>query len=598
MCARAKSGEPPKLHHCYKNWEGSSTSMEKDIIVEGFRRSVEIHGVKYIRLIADGDSSTYKSILGAAPYGNQVVQKVECRNHVLRNYCGRLREIATQTRREHSVPAELKKLILQRAARLRRGVATAIKVRSSEEQLSLHQRTQNLEKDIRNGPSHVFGEHRSCSSYFCSGPKPGEINYVDRLRTCGLFAEVLTAMGRVASNASSLIHDVDNNVAEHVNSVVAKFVGGKRVDYSKKRSYTGRCFGAALAFNSPGRFHYKLHKAFCQKSPGKYTKTHVKLHEARLSATRKQRLSKQPRCKRALQKAVPSSRPGPDADYGPAAQQPDMEQKTLEIACETFVNSLVLSEEQRDELEIETRGQADSPRWKDERRKRLTASSFGRVCKMKPTTSCECTVACLLYTFVCTPAMQYGRDNEPKAIERLETDKGVNVKKCGLFVDREYPYLAATPDGLVGEDTVVEVKCPENSKDLTPLEGVQKKKIAFCEEVEIGGAKTGAIALKKSSNHWYQVQGQLHITGRTNCLFVVWTRKDISVEIITRDDEFWNNKMIKQLQKFYTFCLLPELVDPRRSRSMPIRDPDYIQNAKKKKAEANAKIKKKQTAPN
>lgn len=95
---------------------------------------------------------------------------------------------------------------------------------------------------------------------------------------------------------------------------------------------------------------------------------------------------------------------------------------------------------------------------------------------MKPTTSCECTVACLLYTFACTPAMQYGRDNEPKAIERLETDKGVNVKKCGLFVDREYPYLAATPDGLVGEDTVVEVKCPENSKDLTPLEGVQKKK--------------------------------------------------------------------------------------------------------------------------
>ncbi|KAG0417891.1 hypothetical protein HPB47_005279, partial [Ixodes persulcatus] len=161
----------------------------------------------------------------------------------------------------------------------------------------------------------------------------------------------------------------------------------------------------------------------------------------------------------------------------------------LEIACETFVNSLVLSEEQRDELEIETRGQADSPRWKDERRKR-------------------------------PPLRLYGRDNEPKAIERLETDKGVNVKKCGLFVDREYPYLAATPDGLVGEDTVVEVKCPENSKDLTPLEGVQKKKIAFCEEVEIGGAKTGAIALKKSSNHWYQVPGQLHITGRTNCLFV------------------------------------------------------------------------------
>ncbi|CAN7937485.1 unnamed protein product [Ixodes hexagonus] len=278
------------------------------------------------------------------------------------------------------------------------------------------------------------------------------------------------------------------------------------------------------------------------------------------------------------------------------ARQGTNNSEKLKIACETFVNSLDLSEEQRDELEIETRGQADCPRWKDERRKRLTASSFGRVCKIKPTTSCECTVACLLYTFVCTPAMQYGRDNEPKVIERLETDKGVSVQKCGLFVDREYPYLAATPDGLVGEDTVVEVKCPENSNYLTPLEGVQRKKIAFCEEVEIGGVKTGAIALKNSSNHWYQVQGQLNITRRANCLFVVWTQKDMSVEIIIRDDEFWNNKMIKQLDKFYTFCLLPELVDPRRSRSMSIRDPDYIQNAKKN-AGANVKSKKKRTVP-
>lgn len=155
---------------------------------------------------------------------------------------------------EPSVPAELKKLIVQRAARLRRGVTTEIKARSSKKQLSLRQRTQNLEKNIQNGPSHVFGEHGSCSSYFCSGPKPGEVNHVDRPRTCGLFAQVLTAMGRVASNVSSSIHDVDNNVAEHVNSVVAKFVGGKRVDYSKKRSYMGRRFGAALAFNSHGKY--------------------------------------------------------------------------------------------------------------------------------------------------------------------------------------------------------------------------------------------------------------------------------------------------------------------------------------------------------
>lgn len=28
--------------------------------------------------------------------------------------------------------------------------------------------------------------------------------------------------------------------------------------------------------------------------------------------------------------------------------------------------------------------------------------------------------------------------------------------------------------------------------------------------------------------------------------------------------------------KFYYDCLLPELVDPRRTRNKPIRDPDYV----------------------
>lgn len=43
-----------------------------------------------------------------------------------------------------------------------------------------------------------------------------------------------------------------------------------------------------------------------------------------------------------------------------------------------------------------------------------------------------------------------------------------------------------------------------------------------------------------------------------------------------------------QLVSFYKNCLLPELVDPRKTRNMPVRDPDYIKQAiedKKKKEE-------------
>ena len=48
-----------KNHLCFKNWNGSSTSMESDIILEGFKQSMTMHGLKYGFLVADGDSSVY-----------------------------------------------------------------------------------------------------------------------------------------------------------------------------------------------------------------------------------------------------------------------------------------------------------------------------------------------------------------------------------------------------------------------------------------------------------------------------------------------------------------------------------------------------------
>lgn len=50
----------------------------------------------------------------------------------------------------------------------------------------------------------------------------------------------------------------------------------------------------------------------------------------------------------------------------------------------------------------------------------------------------------------------------------------------------------------------------------------------------------------------------------------------MKVYFIQRDDEFWKTKMEAKLVKFYYDCILPELVDPRHSRCMQIRDPPYI----------------------
>lgn len=95
VCARYEhmSVDPPQ-HKCFRNWLGTSTSMETDIIVEGFKSSVDMYGLKFTKMIGDGDSSVHNKLLESRPYGPTLVQKIECRNHLLRNFSSNLREIS------------------------------------------------------------------------------------------------------------------------------------------------------------------------------------------------------------------------------------------------------------------------------------------------------------------------------------------------------------------------------------------------------------------------------------------------------------------------------------------------------------------------
>lgn len=72
--------------------------------------------------------------------------------------------------------------------------------------------------------------------YFCNA-EPNVQNYVPEMEKCGLWQDISAAKNLVAYHADSLIYDVNNNYVECYNSVVAKFVGGKRVNYSLRGNY-------------------------------------------------------------------------------------------------------------------------------------------------------------------------------------------------------------------------------------------------------------------------------------------------------------------------------------------------------------------------
>jgi hypothetical protein len=124
ICARAKnSGVDPSEHLCYLNWNSTSTAMEADILVEGFLKSEEMHQVRYGRIVADGDSSTYKRIREANPYSTLVVEKIECKNHLLRNLAGRLTDIAQPKRGQPRLgDAESRKIVASQIANIRKGI--------------------------------------------------------------------------------------------------------------------------------------------------------------------------------------------------------------------------------------------------------------------------------------------------------------------------------------------------------------------------------------------------------------------------------------------------------------------------------------------
>lgn len=75
-----------------------------------------------------------------------------------------------------------------------------------------------------------------------------------------------------------------------------------------------------------------------------------------------------------------------------------------------------------------------------------------------------------------TEAMQWGIDHEPEAIQQYVNKTGNIVNTCGFFDHPTIPMCGASPDGLVGDDGLVEIKCPKTS---THLEYITKQKVPY-----------------------------------------------------------------------------------------------------------------------
>lgn len=161
FCTACTLGIPVDKHHCYKNWDSSSSEMETDVILEGFQKAELMHGVRYMRFIGDGDSSVYLTLLNSVPGWGRDIKKIECANHSCKCYRSNLEKLAVEN------PAYKGKggLTSKMRKRLATAARCAIKMRSGESNRA--KAIKLLEKDLINGPYHCFGDHCNCSLDFC-----------------------------------------------------------------------------------------------------------------------------------------------------------------------------------------------------------------------------------------------------------------------------------------------------------------------------------------------------------------------------------------------------------------------------------------------
>ena len=178
-----------------------------------------------------------------------------------------------------------------------------------------------------------------------------------------------------------------------------------------------------------------------------------------------------------------------------------------------------------------TRLQSQSQTWFEHRKGRLTASRFRSICHTSIDRPSQSLVKQVLQLGPPprSAAITWGLENESKAkqqyrVKMRASHSSFKVKDTGLHVNTMYPYLGASPDGLVacsccGEGTI-EIKCPYSIRHASPTCAPY-----LCNN----GSSSTDFRLSRTHEYYYQVQGQMGITNLSYCDFVCWTPKDIFI---------------------------------------------------------------------
>lgn len=116
-------------------------------------------------------------------------------------------------------------------------------------------------------------------------------------------------------------------------------------------------------------------------------------------------------------------------------------------------------------------------------------------------------------------AIQHGIEHEPIARALYEVSKGVDVEQVGFILHPEIKMTGASPDGLIGDKGLIEIKCPNTANHIDYL---------------LGGTAP--------AEYHRQMLWQMECTGRVWCDFVSYDPRmpdDMQLFVVRfmRDDD-------------------------------------------------------------
>lgn len=129
--------------------------------------------------------------------------------------------------------------------------------------------------------------------------------------------------------------------------------------------------------------------------------------------------------------------------------------------------------------------------------------------------------------------VRWGSEFEPVARAAYEIQSGNLVMETGLWQHPVHDWLIASPDGLIGNDEILEVKCVGTLPTAVPI------------------------------YHRIQMLVQMLCTGRHFGTYFVWTHSGTFLRRVHLAGEAW---LLRKLKAFYEEFVLTSLEPPRKAR--------------------------------